>query len=224
MAYLKWLENGYLKKQSGKYYLLLIAFSIAGFIFSRSSLSQRFPFTFALVGIFVVVVYILAYFKYFKKILHFEKGIDGEWAVAKVLCDLPESHFGFHDVRVPGMWGNIDFVVVTPTHVFALEVKNTLWYSTKSHVKQAKQGAMFLNRWLRQQIGHDIFVNPVVVFSHSKNKWRHTGIHDRAGVVRLDGLNAFVLDKSGRSYDTGLMIPVVQALKRFTPVHKVVCD
>ena len=170
-----------------------------------------------------MIAYVHLHVKFFKKHLKFEKGYEGEMAAARELCKLPEGYLAFHDVQLPGRHGNIDFVVVTPSHVYAVEVKNMKRHIRKSDISQAKRNALFLNRWLQQEVGQYIIVQPVLASVNKKIQF-HSGMTDETGVVRLEDLNAFILDKSGRSYGTGLMVQVVRVLKRFTPVHEVVCD
>lgn len=52
------------------------------------------------------------------------KGLEGENIVLEQLNTLPENYFVFHDVKLPGGYGNIDHIVVGPTGLFVIETKN----------------------------------------------------------------------------------------------------
>ena len=115
MAYVKWLENGYLRKQAQKYAWFLFILSVLGYLFIRSRFFHNFPpLLLIATGVAIMIAYVRVYVKYSKKILNYDRGFAGEKSVAKTLCELPDSHFGFHDIKLPGMYENIDFVVVTP--------------------------------------------------------------------------------------------------------------
>ena|SRR3989338_6449396 len=105
------------------------------------------------------------------------KGRIGEWEIGKLLSKLPDSYYIFQDV-VLGK-GNIDFVVVGPSGVYAIEVKS---HSGKidfdgykltqngrpfdrNFLGQAKYEAMDLKRFLEANLNRQVFVKAVLVFS-----------------------------------------------------------
>ena len=54
-----------------------------------------------------------------------EKGAQGEVAVARILDDLPEGWFALHDLLWPGRWrANIDHIVVGPGGLYVVDAKN----------------------------------------------------------------------------------------------------
>ncbi len=59
------------------------------------------------------------------------KGLEGENIVLEKLNTLPKNYFVFHDVELPGGYGNIDHIVVGPTGLFVIETKN---YSGKYRI------------------------------------------------------------------------------------------
>ena len=54
----------------------------------------------------------------------FVVGFMGESRVKKQLCNLPEEIHVFYDVKIAGTHGNTDFVVVSSTGIYTIEVKN----------------------------------------------------------------------------------------------------
>lgn len=112
------------------------------------------------------------------------KGLDGEYEVLKVLRTLPEEYLRIRDFKL-GKSGNIDFIVVGPTGVWAIEVKN---HKTKNITivndelygdgfsidelrKQTYSGAKVLQDYLNSQ---NIFcpVNPLLVFTNPETEIR----------------------------------------------------
>ncbi|MDD3102115.1 MAG: nuclease-related domain-containing protein [Patescibacteria group bacterium] len=117
----------------------------------------------------------------------FYRGRWGEKDVLDELKKLPNEYTIFQDVQFPESRGNIDFVLIGPTGIFALEVKSHIgfvgyhndeltlnnWiFKEKNILKQAFSGAMQLHDYLKFKIGKDIFVNAALVFSHRLAKMR----------------------------------------------------
>lgn len=122
--------------------------------------------------------------KYFEEYLldalKFHRGLRGEKIIRDELSKLPNEYLIFQDVKIPGQWWNIDFVVLGPTGIFMVEVKShrgkitfdgtrLLKYGSrlieKNFLSQAMRQALQLNQILEKEIGKNIFVHPVVVFS-----------------------------------------------------------
>jgi Holliday junction resolvase-like predicted endonuclease len=207
-----------------KYALLAIAISVTGLLFLESRFMRQLPSVWYLLlvpGLFYI--YVRTYWSFFKTSRNYEKGLEGEAVVAKEICKLPAGYFGFHDVKFSDQHGNVDFVVVTPSHLYAIEVKNTERPWIAHATSQVRRQAKALNVWIKQETALDIFAQPLVVFTNSKAKF-HSGMRYGTGVVSVSTLNEFIADKTGKSYGADKMRLVISALKKFTPVHEVVCD
>ena len=130
-----------------------------------------------------------------------EAGMEGEEAVLGELMTLPEEFHLFNQVLVPNPrsrtgYTEVDYIVVGPTGVFVVEVKNNrgtihgrgeqdaswpvekvgrggtpYWSRMRNPVRQAKGQAIVLGRWLREQ-GVSAWVQPVVVLAHPDVMWR----------------------------------------------------
>lgn len=143
------------------------------------------------VSAIVLTIFFLFFFFWVKKngeeqigiFARFKQGRYGEYEVCDELVKLPEEFFVFQDVKIPGYWGNIDFVVLGPTGVFALEVKShkgkigfdgrrlTRYGSVilgKDFLQQAKGEALRLHEYLVGVVGKEFFVEPVLVFSSNR--------------------------------------------------------
>ncbi len=60
----------------------------------------------------------------YNKSQNWVKGAEGERVVSEYLNDLPQDYYILNDVTIPGIYGNIDHVVVGPTGIFVIETKN----------------------------------------------------------------------------------------------------
>lgn len=121
--------------------------------------------------------------KYLVDALMFHKGMRGEQVIRDELSKLPDGYTVFQDVKIPGQWGNIDFVVLGPQGIFTIEVKShqgkitfdgreLLKYGSrfleKNFLTQAMQQALRLNHYLEKEIGKNPFIHPVIVFSSER--------------------------------------------------------
>jgi len=110
----------------------------------------------------------------------FRSGIIGEKLIGDELKKLDANYTIFEDVHVPGKKENIDFVVVGPTGIHAIEVKNhhgavgfngdelTLNQKPfeKDFLRQAIREATTLHDYLISSGISNSFVVPILVFSH----------------------------------------------------------
>lgn len=110
----------------------------------------------------------------------FRSGIIGEKLIGDELKKLDANYTVFQDVHVPGKKENIDFVVVGPTGIFAVEVKNhhgkvgfngdELTLNDKSlekdFLRQTMREATSLHNYLISSGVASAFVTPIIVFSH----------------------------------------------------------
>ena len=123
----------------------------------------------------------------------YSRGKRGEGTIWYELRSLPGDYCVFQDIKMDG-GGNIDFVVLGPVGLFALEVKSHTGDITfngrelevdrrpfeRDLLKQAKGEALFINNYLKAKIGRDIFVQPVGVLSG--NATMHFGLKPVNGV------------------------------------------
>lgn len=143
----------------------------------------------------LAMISIISYYAYRRmNDFRLNKGLDGEYEVLKVLRTLPKEYLRIRDFHSEKL-GNIDFIVVGPTGVWTIEVKN---YKTKKITvendelfgdgfsvdelrKQAYSGAKILHDYLNSR---NIFcpVNPILVLTNPE-----TDI--RLGLSRIKGVN-----------------------------------
>ncbi len=110
------------------------------------------------------------------------RGLEGEREVFETLSKLPDTYSVFRGLNTTNKY-DIDFLVIGPTGVFAIEVKshkgilefdgeklkiNSQHFKEKDILRQAFKNAMDLNSFLKEQAGIDIFVTPVIIFSDQK--------------------------------------------------------
>lgn len=110
----------------------------------------------------------------------FRSGIIGEKLIGDELKKLDANYTVFQDVHVPSKKENIDFVVMGPTGIFAIEVKNhhgkvgfngdELTLNDKSlekdFLRQTMREATSLHDYLVSSGVTNAFVTPIIVFSH----------------------------------------------------------
>jgi hypothetical protein len=113
----------------------------------------------------------------------FYSGRNGEYEICDELEKFPDEYSIFQDVKLDSMNGNIDFVVIGPTGIFVIEVKSQRGkvefkreYEQK-FLRQTMNEAMNLHNHLRQNIGKDYFVNPVLVFSRASVRFGLTPVN-----------------------------------------------
>lgn len=198
-SYLKGIEKiniiasiGYLIILTVIYYFVFIKYSLYLFSFSGIiALSIAF-------GPLALIAYFL-YRKSNRESDKFYRGRKGEGAIWYELIKLSDEYCLFQDVKIRES-GNIDFIVLGPTGLFAVEVKSHAGYVGfkdggltlnnqpvgKDFLAQAMAEALIIHDYLEQKLNKDIFVNPVVVFSNSR-----TRMHFMLEPVR----NVFVVQK-----------------------------
>lgn len=110
----------------------------------------------------------------------FRSGLVGEKIIGDELKKLDASYTVFQDVNLPGRTENIDFVVVGPTGIHSIEVKNhrgKVGYNgneltlnarpfEKDFLRQSMREATSLNDFLATTGLRNVFVNPILVFSN----------------------------------------------------------
>lgn len=114
----------------------------------------------------------------------FNQGRRGEDEICNELKKLPDEYFVFQDITLPNRRGNIDFVVMGSTGLFAIEVKSHsgkigfngeeltcnggIFRENKNFLRQTMREATDLSDYLKQKTSRKYFVIPVIIFS---NKW-----------------------------------------------------
>lgn len=119
-------------------------------------------------------------------LLRFHSGLIGESQIGIILSQLSHQYYIFQDVHIPGHKENIDYVVVGPTGIHAIEVKNDKRLGKigfngdeltaygkplrSDYIRQTMREATSLNNYLIQIGLKDVFINPILVFSHRTAK------------------------------------------------------
>lgn len=119
-------------------------------------------------------------------LLRFRSGLIGESQIGIILRQLSPEYYVFQDFHIPGHKENIDFVVVGPTGIHAIEVKNDkalgiLGFNgdeltaygkplRSDYIRQTMSEATYLNKYLVDNGLQNVFVHPILVFSHRTAK------------------------------------------------------
>jgi len=141
-----------------------------------------FSKTITIVGFVVstVLYFPIAYYcvreleRYTLELKNYKQGRNGEYEICDELEKLPEEYLIFQDVKLDSMGNaNIDFVVLGPAGIYAIETKSHLGRANledgtgKRFLHQTMNGALHLHDYILQTTGKDFFVNPVLVFSRA---------------------------------------------------------
>ncbi len=191
-------QSEYLKMKERRNYILswfLILISIILVYFGfRKNLSLLFkPEAPLIVVVSMFLIYILAILfiresDIFLKISNkFSRGRHGEGAIWYELKKLPHIYSVFQDVKFGENEGNIDFVVLGPTGIFAVEVKshagfidfngeeltlNGKIFPEKDILKQVEHEVMKLHEYLQKSVTEKLFVKSTLVFSNKKTRMK----------------------------------------------------
>lgn len=116
-------------------------------------------------------------------------GYIGEWLVARELNKLPKGFHVFYDVRIKRLGGNIDFVVVCPYDIYAVEVKigRLEWFDWRNR-NQAKNQAGALQKMLGDS--GIKYVTPVLIYAN-QNKSRQSADNDVYVMGRKEIFDSF---------------------------------
>jgi len=181
-------------------------------------------------GVIVLVVcFRLAFGALEKKGNHLKKGAKdadrGALAEEKVeakLAALPEDYVSFHDLTFPGF--NIDHVVVGPGGVFVVETKSHGGKVTnngsqlllngnvpeKDFINQTWSQTFHIKNLLKEKLGKEIAVNPVLCFTNALVQVR--GTVKGVSVVNGGYLNTHIA-RQKPVLDRNLIAQVVASLK-----------
>ncbi len=148
--------------------------------------SPQFVVALALVLLLLCLRFLQPLTLFFNSQSHkFSKGRGGELAIKKLLKDFPDSYSVFQGVVISKNKGDIDFVLVGPKGVISLEVKSlggNITYQEnqllinekviygKNFLEQAFGEARALGNFFRDHLDLDIYVKPVLLFSHDHAK------------------------------------------------------
>ncbi len=182
------MRFSYIFKQSIYRLLLLIIidafFIIISFYNLNSLLTHNFRNPIPIL-LFSLILFPLAGIT-FRELDAFTKGAEGEQKVRRILKGLPEGYYTLSDFT-NGKKGNIDLVVVGPTGIWTLEVKNYRGGEItfvngllckngipfeKDFLKQAYAESKHLSDFIHQSLGLMFPVNPVLVFANKFTKIR----------------------------------------------------
>ncbi len=128
------------------------------------------------------------------------KGSEGEEKVLDELKKLPKEFLHVADFYAPGQYGNVDFVVIGPTGIFAIEAKNTskksFDYNFEKYLRESKREAVIIGKFVKDNLQEDIWVIPILVYTNRKIKV-HYGEHPQDGVfvVGISWLNKIIQDR-----------------------------
>lgn len=155
--------------------------------------------SFLILVVFWVIGILLFVFakKKTRQVLDYFRGIKSEYAISYELRKLPNDYHLLQSLMI-GKYGNIDFVVVGPTGVFAIEVKSkklTIDYYgnelsgsadlLKKFMSQTMRGALSISEELKAN-NLKVFVEPVLVSVNKFSKIRY-------GLKKKD--NVFIVGK-----------------------------
>lgn len=157
----------YVKRIVGFIAILLILL-----VFLLSQPVQKFWKELGSVGIIIMLLLFCFLSKMQNKAENIFDGWDGEIDIRDELKKLPSEFKYIYDLS--GEYGNVDFVVVGPSGVFAIEVKNIekglldspFFY--RKNLKQARRGSAFVYELVKKNLGIDLYVEPVLVSAHKK--------------------------------------------------------
>lgn len=161
-----------------------------------------------------------------------EKGASGEKDIAQYLEQLPNNYVVVNDLCFADSYGNIDHLVIGPTGVFAIDVKN--WRGTvssdgkgellyngkptdKPNVKNFTRRAMDLKDRIYALTKLDPYVQCVFVFPHTQleAKWGTTGaVHCINAENITDYIIKFRPVKQILAADIPFIVSATDALKK----------
>lgn len=153
-----------------------------------------------------------------KNIRPYYLGHEAEVEIFEILEGLPDSYWVMRD-PINSNTGNVDFAVIGPTGIFAIEVKSSnirldvkygrLTYNGlsrhwgKDFVKQAKGGAGKISEHLKK-CGVDIYVEPILVFTNAKGLRLGKNKLDGTYIVRKELLNEVIQENKNWNKQVGI--------------------
>jgi hypothetical protein len=171
--------------------------------------------------------------KYMRLIRNEEDGADGEREFLKFLKHLPDTYTVISDLDFPDSYGNIDYLIIGPNGVFAIDVKN--WRGVvmpdgkgellvngvpteKPQVRRFTRRVMELKDRIKALANLDPYVQCVFAFLRTRvdANWGETGpVH----CIRAEQISEYVMNGRGLkpvpTADIPRLIDAVEALRRF---------
>lgn len=210
------------------------------FVFPAQYYKYLYPLIFGLsrefslllfVATIVLLIVIHRVMRHWEKVSdNYLNGDTGELKIQKILKQLPEEYQILPDIKKTA-GGNIDFVVVGPTGVFALEVKNYHGHAkidfdgkrltgngktfSKDILQQTIQNATYLGHKLRTDLNDQyIFVTPVLIFAGRQVlRFGQKPVKDWALVIRSEYLLQVLTKKGQQSLSSEKISQITAALQ-----------
>lgn len=180
------MRFSYIFKQ-GIYRLLIIFLIDAIFLLVvYTKLNIYLAFNYPIPALAIYLILMLLFALTVRELKTFTKGAEGEQKVYRILGKLPTGYYRFWDFS-NGQKGNIDMVVVGPTGIWTIEVKNyrggeiTLkndllcrngFPFEKDFLKQAYAESKYLSDYIHKSLGLMLPVTPILVFANKFTKLR----------------------------------------------------
>lgn len=161
------------------------------------------------IGLFIVGWYYFLLLQYW----NYRRGIIGEQKVTKVLsAALSDEYSVFNNVKLKGIWGDIDHIVVGPTGIFVIETKNIRgrisyygddWEGVRrgSPSKQARINAIRIKKILASVPNlhsRSFWVQGVVVLADNRAQIIERKPPEHVRVTRIDGLADYIKSEPRR--------------------------
>jgi len=163
-----------------------------------------------------------------RKVIKYFNGKKAEYNIFFRLLKLSKDFHLLQSLIINGK-SNIDFVVVGPTGIFAIEVKSHKGFIVfnggeltrggkpfeKDFLSQTMKGAININGLIKKEIGKDFFVQPILVFSNIYRKliFKEENIN-RVFVVSNNSLNRRIY-KNHFKFSKEEVNRVVEALEKY---------
>ncbi len=171
---------------------------------------------FVLNNLFISLAGTLLFIVLFKKYKPYEKGLLGETDISDELRKLPPEYHFFSDIETDRSKANIDKVLIGPTGVWVIEVKNMQGKFTFDGQKLLKNGYpmpkdILSQTWkesytirdlIKERLNFGVTVQPVLVFSSSKAYFKF-GMNKVKGIyiIGKKWLNQLVNEKTTQPLD-----------------------
>jgi hypothetical protein len=161
-----------------------------------------------------------------KKFNRLSNGLNGEDRIAKELNNLPDNYAVFRGIKI-SEHQDVDYAVVGPTGVFAVEVKSHKGQIGFNGQELTRSGRRFQKDFFRETMAEatglrglisrdakiDVFVEPVIVFSRAKISLGSQKIRG-CYVIGVSWLNALVQSKATYQLNDEFIFKISSALAR----------
>jgi len=211
-------RSQYLVEQDRRYrklawYCLSLLVISLGYFLSLSKSRSTLTSIFVSVTLFIIVMLYIHKKgeEFLNKSDNYYHGRKGEYAIFYELKKLSDDYLVFQDIKIPNVKGNIDFVALGPTGIFAIEAKShsgnissidgQLFINNhqfeKDVLKQTMQQALDLHDFILSKINKDYFINPILVFSNNR-AFMKFGLKpiNNVYIVQRDFLRKIILEKT----------------------------